>query len=91
MWRVIILYYYLCLPKIKQFGADLRQQVAEITMKELHEIRNRRDMLDVLTSSKISTAEKLERINNSTRVLDIFNGGLFKDFDFDIEHNLYQS
>jgi|UniRef100_A0A6C0DY91 hypothetical protein len=90
MWRVLILY-YLCLPKIRQFGADLRQHVAEITMKELYEIRNRRDLLDILTSSQISTPEKLERINNSTGILDIFQGGLLKDFDFDIEHHMYQS
>jgi hypothetical protein len=91
MWRLIILYYYACLPAIKKFGADSRLPIAEITMNQLHEIRDRKGLLDILTSSQISVADKLERMKNTTGVLNIFNGGLFKDFDFDIESNLYQS
>jgi len=89
MWFLII---YLCLSK-KYLGFDSRQIKEPVTMEKIYELNHNKDVLDFLQSKYISTADKLERIKNSTHSTfnHIMNGGLTKDWDFDIENNLYHS
>jgi hypothetical protein len=89
MWFLVV---YLCFSK-KYLGSDMRKIEETTSMAKIHEIRHNRDILDLLQSNAISNEDKFGRIKNCTHSIynHIMNGGLTRDWDFDIERELYHS